>query len=561
MPRKRRSLFVLAVALAMVVTACGIPDPEGPEEEVEDTQPDPDADAEEQEVEESEAGEAGDRVLRIAVHEPPDQLDAATIYGNRSIQIAQNLYDTLVVLDDDLEIAPHIAEDWEISDDATLYTFYLRDDVTFQNGDPVTAQDFVYSINRALHPDVGNPHGFMMNMILGASEVGDGAEVAEGLRALDDHTLEIEMERPVGYFLALATTWMYSVVHEETVEANPDDWMLPPHQMATGPYQLVEQQTDEFYAFEANPDYFLGAPAIDRVEVTVVPDATTQMARYEAGDFDAIFNIAPADLLRVEADADLSEQFGQQSMMQTAWLSMLTSQPPFDDLNVRLAFSHAIDKEALIDVALEGQGSPAHTFLPPGMPSNVVETREPTEYDPDRARELLAEAGFPDGDGFPQLDIHFNATTENQAVFEVVQSQLNEVLNIGVGLESMPAQAYSALIQEPPENRPLLSRGNMGADYPDPQEFHEFLSTCWGFHNREDFCDETFDALVEEAIALPDQERRISLHREAEEHFLDQAPLVPLFYPVTTWLAKPNVEDFGFTPLYMREWYHMSVTN
>jgi oligopeptide transport system substrate-binding protein len=273
-----------------------------------------------------------------------------------------------------------------------------------------------------------------------------------------------------------------------------------------------------------------------------------------------IYNLTAATYRQVQDDDELKEQFHSTPILRTVWINMRNDVEPFNDQNVRLAFNHAIDKQALIDVALGGLASPAHTFLPPGLPGSVAEERDPIEFDPERARELLAEAGFEDGEGFPSLDLHYPSGAQYQPVFEFVQGQLQENLGIRIGLRPMPTNAYNELLNDP-ERRPILSQYGFGLDYPDPQEQHEYLGVSQpaGFANYANFSNAEFDRLIQEANAETDQEERYALHRQAETIYLDEAPIVPLYHPLGTWLAKPYVEGFELTPLYQTRWHGVTV--
>jgi oligopeptide transport system substrate-binding protein len=514
----------------------------------------------EDDAEDSAAGQPG--VLRIAQAEAPDAFDPATLGDNRSIELAQNVFDGLTAVDEEtLEVAPALAERWSVSPDGKTYTFTLRDDATFHDGTDITAQDVVAALNRTLSPATGSGYVFFLSAIQGATEVNEGkAKTATGIKARNANTVEITLKQPAGYFPALSGMWPYWVVSQETVAEHGKAWTNPPNVNGSGAFRLTKVEPDASYTFEAYDDYYRGKPKVDRVVVSIVPDPAAQLARYEAGEFDVIYGLSAATYRQVQDDEDLKAQFNSRPQLRTTWLNMRNDRPPFDDRRVRLAFNHAIDKDALIEVALGGLGSPAHTFLPPGLPGSVAEEREPLEFDAERAKELLAEAGFENGEGFPRLEIHFPSGATNQTVFEFVQGQLRENLGIEVGLKPMPINAYNDLLNDA-ERRPILSQYSFGLDYPDPQEQHEYLGLSQpdGFANYANFSSPRFDRLIARANGTSDQEERYSLHEQAENIYLDAAPIVPLYHPLATWLAKPYVEGFDITPLYQTRWSNVSV--
>jgi ABC-type transport system substrate-binding protein len=501
-------------------------------------------------------------VLRIAQAEAPDAFDPATLGDNRSIELAQNVYDGLTSVDEKtLQVAPALARSWTVSKDGRTYTFKLRSGLRFQDGKQVTAQDVVYSLNRALSPATGSGYVFFLSPIKGSDAVTKGkAKTASGLRAIGTDTVRITLSNPAGYFLALSGMWPYWTVDKATVDAKGKSAWAAGTANGTGAFRLTNEVADSNYTFEANPAYFRGKPKLNRVEVSIVPDPSAQLARYKAGEFDVIYNLSAATYRQVQNDSTLKKEFHSRPQLRTVWLNMRNDKPPFDDRRVRLAFNHAIDKNALVRVALGGLASPAKTFLPPGLPGSVAATRKPYAFSPAKAKQLLSQAGYPGGDGFPKVDLYFPSGQQNETVFQFIQGQLKTNLGVDVTLKPTPIKAYNDLLNDA-ERRPLLSQYSFGLDYPDPQEQHEYLgmSQPAGFANYANFSSKAFDRLVTLANKTSNQQRRYALHRQAETIFLNAAPIVPLYNPVATWLAKPYVKNFGITPLYQTRWYQVSV--
>lgn len=553
---QRSSLIAGLVVASLVVAACGSDDDAG------EADPAPATDAESGTTEPSEEPDPSEgRTLRIAEQEAPDPFDPATLSGNRSIELAQNVFSGLTGVDaDTFDVLPGIATSWDVSDDGLEYTFTIRDDVRFHSGKLLTAADVEYTLNRAVDPDVRSNYAFFLGPIEGFADVGSGeAETLAGVEAVDDSTLVIRLSRPAGYMPSLLSLWPYWSVDQETIEAHGDDWVNPPNVNGTGAYRLVEQTADTEYVFEAFEDYWGGAPSIQRVVVTIVPESATALARYQAGEFDVIRNLSAATYRQVQSDPELLEQLGTEPLLGTTYFHLRNDVPPFDDIRVREAFNLAIDRDAIIEIALGGLGSPASTFLPPGLPGNIVDERDPLELDVERAQELLAEAGYPGGDGFPETSLYFNARDDFQAVNELVQAQLSQNLGVDIVLAPTPSTAYNELLNDP-ERRPTFSMYSFSLDYPDPQEMHEYLakSQPGGFANYGNFSDPEFDALVDQANSATDPAERYELHQQADRIFLDAWAIVPLYHRLATWLAKPDVEGFRTTPLYMARWETVS---
>ncbi len=499
------------------------------------------------------------KIFNYGIESGPTSLDPAILYGNNSIQLAQNLFDGLTSINDNLDIIPSIAKDWTASDDGLTYTFYLREDVYFTNGDQVTAEDFKYSWNRALDPELGNPHLFMMDLIKGARSViaGETTE-AEGLVVKDEFVFEVTLEYPAGHFLSLSSSFPYWVVNKNVIEEYGDDWTRPGNIVGTGAFILTEAVMDNYFVFEANKDYFKGAPDIDVARAHIIPEATIRMMKYEAGELDAIISLTPADLMRIKADDSLSEQFGSISGLATRWLGIRTTKEPFDDIRVRQAFAMAIDRERLVQIALNNMGQAAYTFLPIGMPGYNPDLR-PYDFNPEKAQQLLEEAGFPLGSGFPAVKIYFDSTDEMQRVWQFVQSEIRRNLGIvNIGLESLPWRGY-VTVRNNPDTRPALFRNGMGADYPDPQEFLEYFGVSDSFHNFEEYNDPRFDQLIYQANRTLDFDERMELFGQAEAMYLESAALIPLYHPLSTWMQKPHVDGFGYSPLYLKPLHSVTL--
>lgn len=571
MTRRPTARWVAAtVALALTAVACGGDDDAGSDDTAESTDETGEATGETTGDDTASGDDSGDAdgavsgTLRIAEQQAPDPFDPATLSDNRSIELAQNVYNGLTAIDPDTaEVVPALAESWEVSDDGLEYTFTLRDDVTFQSGKALTADDIVYSLNRAVDPDVRSGYAFFLAVIDGYGAVSDGsAEALAGVEALDDRTVVIRLGQPAGYLPSLLTLWPYWAVDSETIAEFGDDWVNPPNTNGTGSYALVEQTADTEYVFEANTDFWGDTkPTIEEIVVTIVPESSTALARYEAGEFDVIRNLTSATYRQVLADPELTEQLGTASLLRTTWYNMRSDVPPFDDIRVREAFNLAIDRDAIVEIALGGLGSPAATFLPPGLPGSIADEREAITTDAEAAQALLAEAGYAEGEGFPDLTLYYDARDDFQSVAELVQAQLAANLGIDIELAPTPSTAYNEMLNDA-ERRPVFSMYTFGLDYPDPQEMHEYLvqSQPNGFANYGNFSNAEVDEMIAAANASTDPAERYALHSEIDRIFLDEWAIIPLYHPVATWLAKPEVDGFEVNSLYMTRWEGVSLS-
>lgn len=506
------------------------------------------------------AQKAPSNTLRVAVEQSPEPFDPATLGDNRTIELAQNVFDGLTAINQSNGLAiPGIAEHWTVSSDGKVYTFDLRPGVRFQNGDPVTAQDFVYSWNRTLSPKTASPYLFFLGGIEGAEAVSEGkAKTASGIKAVNAHTLQVTLSAPAGYFPELVSRWPFWVVDPKVIAADGTKWDTPPDIIGTGPYRLTSQVGDTEYDFTANPQYFGGAPSIKQVKVSVVPNPTSRVARYEAGEFDAVFGLASAALRQAQSNSTLKQQLHIEQQLGTTWLGMSNKAAPFNNAKVREAFSDAIDRASMVKVALDGLGKPAGTFLPPGLPGALANTSEGSQYgkyDPTEAKKLMEEAGYPAGKGFPSVTIETQNTASDEALTQFIQAELTQNLGIQVSLKAVPQTAFNAAFEDP-KTAPTLYIYNFSLDYPDAQEMLQYFTTSGpeGFVNYEHYENPTYDALVEKAIATTNATQRANLYTEAEKLFMSTEPVVPLYNQEIAWLAKPYAKGIGQNSQYMEKW-------
>ena len=504
---------------------------------------------------------AASGVLRIVVTQPPDSFDPAVLSDNRSIELAQNAFDGLVDVNNQMKIVPAVASSWKVSGGGKVYTFTLRQNVHFQNGDPVVAQDFVDEFNRALAPATASPDSFFLTDIAGAVAVTKGkAKTASGVRAIGKYTLRVTLTHPAGYFPSLVSRWPAWVVDPKVVAKNPKNWAVPGNNAGTGPFPLSKAVGDTQFTFTANPNYFGGKPKLRGVQVTVLPSSAAAVARYQSGDFDAVVNLDAAAIQVVNSNSTLKAQFHSKPLLRTVWLGMGYDKPPFNNLKVRQAFNHAIDRTALINVAAAGQATPGSGWLPPGLPGSIAGTQKPYSYDPALAKQLLYQAGYPNGQGFPAVDLYYTlGTGEYEQAFEFIQNQLQQNLGVKIGLKPMPANGFNAMMGNASQ-RPVFYAYSFGLDYPDAQEQTTYLGITGAGYNFENYSNPKYDALVNSANASANQAKRAALYAASEKLRYNQAVDIVLYYPTTTWLVKPYVHGFGESPLYTKKWIGVSLT-
>jgi ABC-type transport system substrate-binding protein len=401
-------------------------------------------------------------------------LDPAVGYDWTNWPTIKMVFDGLLDYDDTTNLMPRLAEAMpEVSDDATVYTFKLRQGVKFQNGRELVADDVVYSITRVLDPATASPGAGFYVGIQGAQEFIDGAaETVSGIQALGEYTVQFTLNSPDVTFLnKMALNFAFIVPQEVVAEAGADFGHAP---VGTGPFRLTEWEPGQYLTFERNPDYFYeGLPYLDRVriEVGVAPDVA--LLRLERGEIHLMGDPPPgADWTRISSDPAWANRIERQPQVSTIYIAINTTMPPFDNLQVRQALNHAIDKERIIQL-LNGRGTVANQVLPPLMPGYDPEYQG-YAYDPEQAKALLAEAGFPDG---------FATTIECISVEpqpRLCESFQEDLAAVGIELTINALAAPNVIENAGNGNNPLTWSGGLAwiQDYPDPDDFYAPILGC-----------------------------------------------------------------------------------
>ena len=430
-----------------------------------------------------------------------------------------------------------------MDESGTIYTFTLREGITFHDGRPITAEDFKYSIERATSLEVhSGTVPLYLGDIVGVDEklVGEIAEV-DGVEVIDDRTLRITIDARKEYFLAKLTYPSSYVVDQRTVEANGDDWWMGEEINGSGPYRLTRWEPGEFVVLER----FDGSHRAPNLEYVVSPNDTVAGARgldmYLSDAWDALY-VGVRSLDRVGEDADLSAQLREYNQLTSYFVSIDGTRPPFDELNVRRAFAMALDRQGLIDETLEGNVTLANGLLPPGIPG-YSESLRGIPFDPDMARQLLAGSQY--ADDLPE--VLFTAVDYGGQPSSLVQFMLDswrDELGVEVRTELLDTDAYYYALEEAGDH--LFTYGWV-ADYPDPENFLDLLLHSEAHDTRH--VSQRFDVLVERARIEPDRDTRIGLYQQAEQLLMDEAGIIPLFHVKDYVLVRSHVMGFDVSPL------------
>ena len=502
------------------------------------------------------AGETPLAVLPPAPHAfrvswpEPATLDPTLATDSVSLCMIQQLFSGLVELQPDMDIVPDVARGWEVLEGGRKYVFRLREDVRWSDGRPVTAGDFEYAWKRVLDPATSSLNAELLDVVKGARAFHQGmvsTPDSVGVRALDDLTLVVELEGPTGYFLNLLAYFPTFPVPRHVVEQHGAAWTQAGNIVTNGPFRLEDLKPNQSFTLSRNPSYhgrFGGN--VQHVEGCLLRDRSVTLQMYEAGDLD----VCGLLLWHAEMDRVRQRHAGEYfSAPRPAidYVGFDLSRPPFDDPRVRRAFVHATDREMLADIVLRGNASPATGgFVPPRIPGHSP--RIGLLYDPDRARQLLAEAGYPGGRGFPVVAAWTDDDPARADAARVFQTQWHESLEIEVAWKILPVADF---LEQMAESRPHLFCTGWAADYPDPDNF---LRVGLARHSMRHW-NATFDELIERARRSTDQAERMRLYQAADRLLIEEAVVMPVSYGRGgNVLIKPWVIKYPTSPLGMWFW-------
>ena len=468
----------------------------------------------------------------------PRDYDPATTFSGGD----KRVFSGLVSFDPQLNLTADLADRWEISGDGTTYTFYLNEDAKFHNGRAVTAQDVIYSWERAASPELASDTVLTyLGDIIGVGEMAVAqAEHIEGLSAIDEHTLQVKIDAPKPYFLLKLTFPTAFIVDKENVESG-DDWYRQPN--GTGPYRLTEWVSFERMVYEANEDFYLGAPSIPYILVNLYSGDSQGLYETDAVDITGVYSIErfldPTEPLHDELRTGVS--------LCTGFIVFDTTQPPFDDLNVRKAFSMAFNRQQYIDVLLDGHALPAVGLYPPALPGfNIALQGLP--YDPAQARELLRASKYGGADSLPPIVFTNSGIGSYVGGSIAALAQMwKQDLGVNITVENLEPNFYNDQIHS--GNHGQLLDGGWCADYPDPENFADVLFHTGSTQNSGGYSNPELDTLLEAARIEQDVNKRMQMYQQAEQILVEDAAALFTVHWLSYELVKPYVQGYVLTPI------------
>jgi oligopeptide transport system substrate-binding protein len=510
-------------------------------------------------------GNAVPQVLRARIAGDPETLDPQKGGFATDISIMRQLFRGLVYFDQNLNVVAAAAEEVPtvenggISQDGLTYTFKLRDGLEWSDGSPLTAHDWEYSLKRFFDPNLGGNQYYQSfyyviegaqeyNTALGTPDqprtptAGDLAKLREGVgvNAVDDRTLQIRLNTASNTFLYLMALWPGYPVKHEVVDGLGDAWTEAGNLVGDGPFMLTEWDHNQRLVLERNPYYWGPKAGLDRLELLVIPDETAAYQAYQNGEID--FTVAPpADLASLKGNPE----FHTEAQLSTFALLFNTAQKPFDDPLVRKAFARAIDRQAYVDAVTQGFGMPTTGWIPPGTPGFDPEAGQTISFDPEAARSLLAEAGYPQGQGLPAISLTTISEDIGRLSAEFVQGQLKQNLGVNVEVEVLDPPSFQARVGSGQFQMTFMG---WNADYPHPENWIRDLFHTGGSGNLAGYSNSKVDQLIDQAAAEKDPVASVDLYAEAQRVILDDDTVIaPIFHSISAFLVKPYVRGLVFT--------------
>ena len=510
-----KSVVVILVLAAILSTSCGVLG--GSEEE--------------------ESAGSGGTVVRAMTSEPA-QIDPQGAPSSGLSLVMPYIFDTLVVRDLDNSVHPLLAESWKVSDDGKEITVKLKKDVTFHDGTPLDAEAVRYTFER--FKEVGT-----------RSPIYGGVMQITSVDAVDDLTVRFTFDQPAANFWSTISMPYAGIISPESVKKAEEAG--EGHLVGSGPFILETWKTGQEIRLKRNPDYKWGPPIVDNQEephlealvYKVIPDATTQLAALQTGEVNVIFINQPSHKEKLEQDETV--ELEEALMNDLIYLGFNCQKTPFDEVLVRQALSHAVNKEEIVSVALGGLGKAAFAPLPPGLPGFDPALKEnELGYDPEKAKSLLVEAGFQqkgddkwERDGQPLSGLLLTSTrAPNEAIATLLQSQL-KAIGVPVEIQQLDSRAVMQATTEGQFDLLLYRYG-----WNDPDALNIFLSSSRiGSTNRVSYSNPEFDALVEQGAHELEEEARLRLYVNAQKIVLRDAPWQPLYNPVDIMAMSKQVHD------------------
>lgn len=481
------------------------------------------------------------RYFKLNIGSEPPTLDTLEADDLVSITVLCNVLRGLTRYDDHGQVAPEMAERWTLSPDGRVYTFYLRSNATWSDGKPVTAHDFAYAWHRVLDGNNGSPYAFLLFDIQNAQAFYEGKLTDPrqlGIEVLNDRTLRVTLDRPIAYFLHIMAFSISLPQRRDVVEKYGKTFTEAGHLLSNGPYVLDTWEHENQIILKPNPRYWAGTPQNAGIQMVMIPEPNTSLIMYENNELDFVettSSLPTKEVRRLKGRPD----FHQKTLHAISYFGFNTQKAPFNDVRVRKAFIQSFDR-SYVPKLFQGGEQPIRSWISPGLVAHNPQIG--LGFDVEQARQLLREAGYPEGKGFPVVELLYaNTTPENRQMAEIAQFQWKKHLGVKVELKNVEWKVFLKQLDDDP---PQIFRLQWYVDYPDPDSFlGVFISESGNNHTQ--WTSKQYDAWVKQAAVVLDPTARLALYNQAQKLLLEEAAaILPLYVIPKSYLLKPDVEGF-----------------
>ncbi len=491
-------------------------------------------------------GEEGKKILRTNNMSEPGSLDPALAQGTHESWVLDHTFEGLMKKDQNGELVEGMAASYELADDEVTYTFTLRDDITWSNGDPVTAHDFEFSWKRVLDPELAADYAYQLYYLKGgeAYNSGEGSVDDVGVKALDDKTLQVVLESPTAFFLELTSFYTYFPVSKNAVESNPDWAKDPSTYVSNGPFKLTEWVHNASITLEKNENYYdADLVKLDGIELAILDDVNTAWQRYEGGEFDFLTPLPQTVVAQLKEEGNSELVIGDD--LATYYYNLNTEKKPFNNAKVRQALSMAIDRTAIVERVAQGGQMQAEGVVPYGIPDETgKDYREGLgnliKEDAAQAKVLLEEGLKEEGmsiDDMKNLTLLYNTDEGHKKIAQAIQEMWRTNLGVEINLENVDFQVK--LDREKAGDYEISRAGWIG-DYIDPLTFIDLWESGGPF-NDANFANDEYDSYIKTARGTTDQAVRMDALRKAEELLMKEMPIIPIYFYTQPYAQKPYV--------------------
>ncbi len=562
--KKKALALILATSMVLGLAACGSSTSNDAASTTDETTTEAtDDQAADETTDATEAtASTGEKILSVQVGPDPETIDPALNSAVDGGNMLLHSFECLLAVDEDGQLIPGQAESWETSEDGLTWTFHLRDGLKWSDGSDLTANDFVYSWKRVCDPMVAAPYAeTVLSMVEGYDKAIEGDLDALQVVAQDDNTLVVTLSAPCSYFGSLAAFATLSPVQEATVEANGDAWATSAETyISNGPFYVSEWVPGSYIMMSKNP-YYWNADAIklDGIKWNLIEDSNAAYSAYQTGEVLMIKDVPTEEIPSLKDSAD----FYVDPIIGTYYLSMNLDRDAFKDARVRKALSLAIDRDYVANTLMQGTYSPADNFMGPGWidmdgkqfkdnangGQSYIDVNN-YEADLEEAKQLLADAGYPDGEGFPTITYTTNDSGYHKVVAEYLQQAWAE-LGIDLQVDIVEWASFTPMRRNGDYD---VARNGWVGDYSDPSNMLELFYTTNG-NNDGKFSNADFDAAIDlSRTTLDSAERSQALHT-AEDILMEETGCIPIAYYNDFWLQSDKITGSWHSPY--GYWYFM----